>query len=118
MAIVIIPNKDFNFTYMQEIINCYCAKRGRINEKTEDGKKGIVPNFKKSQREARKCKMAYKIELDKIKVMSSVKPFKSKNRYKIDLDASNSNLKRLCWRFSSDSLICKKIWGFIGWKVQ
>ena len=70
MVIVIIPNKDFNFTYMQEIINCYCAKRGRINEKTEDGKKGIVPNFKKSQREARKCKMAYKIELDKIKVIS------------------------------------------------
>ena len=69
MANVIIPNKDFNFTYMQEIINCYCAKRGRINEKTEDGKKGIVPNFKKSQREARKCKMAYKIELDKIKVI-------------------------------------------------
>ena len=53
---------------MQEIINCYCAKRGRINEKTEEGKKGIVPNFKKSQREARKSKMAYKIELDKIKV--------------------------------------------------
>ena len=70
MVIVIIPNKDFNFTYMQEIINCYCAKKGRINEKTEDGKKGIVPNFKKSQREARKCKMAYKIELDKIKVIS------------------------------------------------
>ena len=69
MVIVIIPNKDFNFTYMQEIINCYCAKKGRINEKTEDGKKGIVPNFKKSQREARKCKMAYKIELDKIKVI-------------------------------------------------
>ena len=66
--VVIIPNKDFNFTYLQEIINCYCAKRGRVNEKTEEGKKGIVPNFKKSQREAKKCKMAYKLELDKIKV--------------------------------------------------
>ena len=66
--VVIIPNKDFNFTYLQEIINCYCAKRGRVNEKTEEGKKGIVPNFKKSQRDARKCKMAYKLELDKIKV--------------------------------------------------
>merc|ERR1712131_60318 len=30
---------DFNFTYLQEIINCYCAKKGRINDKTEDGKK-------------------------------------------------------------------------------
>merc|ERR1712131_470417 len=58
---------DFNFTYLQEIINCYCAKKGRINDKTEDGKKGIVPNYKKSHREARKCKMAYKMELDKIK---------------------------------------------------
>ena len=67
---MIIPNKDFNFTYLNEIINCYCAKRGRINEKTEEGKKGIVPNFKKSQREAKKSKMAYKIELDKIKVQT------------------------------------------------
>ena len=70
-VIVIISNKDFNFTFLQEIINCYCAKEGRINPKTEDGKKGIVPNFKKSQREAKKCKMAYKKELDKIKVPKS-----------------------------------------------
>ena len=47
----------------------------------------------------------------------SVKPFKSKNRDKIDLDATNPNLKKGSDRFSSDSLTYELLCGFIGWKV-
>ena len=54
-----------------------------------------------------------------LSVISSVKPFKSKNRDKIYLDAPNTNLKkRLWWRFLSDSLTYKQLYGFIGCKVQ
>ena len=49
-------------------------------------------------------------------VMASVKPFKSKNRDKIDLDAPNPNLKKGCDRDfrATAKLICV----FVGWKVQ
>jgi len=46
--------------------------------------------------------------------ISSVKPFKSKNRDKIDLDATNPNLKKGFVRFSSDSLTYKLLYGFGG----
>ena len=47
--------------------------------------------------------------------MTSVKPFKSKNRDKIDLDAPNSNLKKGCGRdFLRQGLIYKTLYGFIG----
>ena len=51
--------------------------------------------------------------------MDSVKPFKSKNRDKIDLDAPNPNLKKGCDRdFFRQALTYKLLCGFIGWKVR
>ena len=51
----------------------------------------------------------------KEKCMTSVKPFKSKNRDKIDLDASNPNLKKGCdGDFLRQGLTYKILYGFIG----
>ena len=51
----------------------------------------------------------------RLTTMASVKPFKSKNRDKIDLDAPNSNLKKGCDRdFLRQGLIYKILYGFIG----
>ena len=49
-----------------------------------------------------------------LSTIRSVKPFKSKNRDKIDLDATNQNLKKASDRFLSDGLTYKLVCGFIG----
>ena len=48
-------------------------------------------------------------------LMSSVKPFKSRNRHNIDLDVRNPNLKKVVIEILN--LTYKLICGFIGWKI-
>ena len=48
----------------------------------------------------------------------SVKPFKLKNRDKIDVDAPNPNLKKDCDSFFSESITNELLCDFIGWKVS
>ena len=50
--------------------------------------------------------------------MYSVKPFQSKNRDKIEQDATNPNLKKSYDRDFRDSLTYKLLCEFIGWKVH